>query len=118
MWIENGAGPWPEPLEFLLQFSRQDGHVIVAVHGELDAFSAPTLRERLSDLIECQGNLSLVVDLGSTTFIDSSGLAVLAKAHTWLQARGGELRLARPRRSAIKVLEITGLSRMLTIVRS
>lgn len=116
MSVESVAGPWHGPLEFSLQFSRHDGHVVVAVHGELDVFSAPTLRERLSDLIECQGNLSIVVDLGSTTFIDVRGLAVLVDAHGWLRRRGGELLLSGPRRSATKLFEVTGLNRILAIV--
>ena len=114
---ENSFEPWPQRPVFSLQFSRQDAHVLVAVEGELDADSAPMLRQRLSDLIEAQGNLSIVVDLRSTSFIDSSGLTVLVTAHGWLQARGGQLRLSGPRRSAYKVLQITGLSRILTIVQ-
>lgn len=118
MSTENSNGFCREPLDFSLEFSRHDRHVAVVVHGELDASTAPTLRERLSDLIECQGNLSVVVDLAATTFIDSTGLSVLVTAHKWLRARGGELRLAGPRRSTAKVLEITGLSRILTVVPS
>jgi anti-sigma B factor antagonist len=114
---ENAFELWPERPEFALQFSRQDAHVLVAVEGELDADSAPMLQQRLSDLIESQGNLSIVVDLRSTTFIDSSGLTVLVTAHNWLQARGGQLRLFGPRRSAHKVLQISGLHRLLTIVQ-
>lgn len=87
----------------------------VAVHGELDAYTAPTLGERLSDLIECQGNMSVVVDLRSTTFIDSSGLSALVAAHKWLRERGGELRLSGPGRSTVRLLEITGLDRILTV---
>jgi stage II sporulation protein AA (anti-sigma F factor antagonist) len=75
------------------------------------------LQQRLSDLIEAQGNLSIVVDLRSMTFIDSRGLTVLVRAHEWLQARGGALLLSGPRRSAHKVLQITGLSRILTIAQ-
>lgn len=89
---------------------------MVAVHGELDCFTAPTLHERLADLIEFQGNLSVVVDLASATFIDSSGAEVLMAAHDWLRKRGGELHVAMPRRSALKLFEITGLDRVLTIV--
>ena len=101
---DNGSQPWPERPVFSLRFSRRDAHVLVEVQGELDADSAPMLRQRLSDLIESQGNLSIVVDLRSTTFIDSSGLTVLLTAHEWLQARGGQLRLSGPRRPAHKVL--------------
>lgn len=105
----------PAPAPFSLTFSRNQHRVVVAVHGELDCSTGPTLHERLADLIEFQGNLSVVVDLTSTTFIDSSGIEVLVTAHRWLRKRGGRLHLAVPRGSVLKVFEITGLDRVLTI---
>ncbi len=105
------------PFEFSLQFSRHNGHVVVAVDGELDSYTGPLLQDRLADLIESQGNLSVVVDLSSMTFVDSSGLTALVAAHRWLQSRGGELILSRPTKSTMKVLEITGLNRVLAITQ-
>jgi len=47
--------------------------VIAPVHGALDAESAQELQDRLIDVIEGQGNRSLIIDLASTTFIDCDG---------------------------------------------
>jgi anti-sigma B factor antagonist len=102
---------------FSVQFRRVGGTVVVAVAGELDMYTAPTLRERLVDLVENQGCLFVVVDIGAVSFVDSSALAVLIGAHRRLRDRGGELRVSGPTNGVYKVFEITGLARELTITR-
>lgn len=74
------------------------------------------MRERLADLIQSQGNLSVVLDLHRVSFIDSSGLKAIVTAHKWLQARGGRLRLVGPNKPTRKIFEITGLTQVLTVV--
>jgi anti-sigma B factor antagonist len=58
----------------------------------------------------------LVVDLGGTEFIDSTGLGVLVRALKRLRHHGGELVVRSPRPNARKVLAITCLDRVMTIV--
>ena len=53
---------------------------IVAVAGEIDLFTAPEFKQRMSRPID-DGVQRLIVDLSSTTFIDSSSLGVLIGAH-------------------------------------
>src|ERR687895_611372 len=66
-----------------------DTHV-VAVSGEIDLFTAPEFKQRMSAPIDA-GRSNLVVDLSGTTFIDSSSLGVLIGAHRRLKLRGGSL---------------------------
>lgn len=101
--------------DFSLTFTRDSGAVVVGVTGELDCVTAPILDERLSDLLSDQGNLRIVLDLADMTFVDSSGLSVFITAYRHLQERGGLLSLRRPTASTLKVLEITGLNRILPI---
>ena len=54
--------------------------VWLAMGGELDVFTAPTLRTALETL-EMDYRTSLVLDLRGITFVDSSGLAVILGAH-------------------------------------
>ncbi|MDP9386889.1 MAG: STAS domain-containing protein [Actinomycetota bacterium] len=89
----------------------------MAVDGELDACTAPILAERLADLIDAQGNLNVVLDLSATTFIDSSGLTALVTAHKALRSRGGRFAVAAPTAPVRRLLEITGLDRVLTVAQ-
>ena len=66
-----------------------DSHV-VAVTGEIDLFTAPEFKQRVSEPIDA-GRSNVIVDLTATTFIDSSSLGVLIGAHRRLKLRGGSL---------------------------
>jgi anti-anti-sigma factor len=57
----------------------------------------------------------LVVDLSRATFIDSTGLAILARVLKRLWRQQAELVLHAPNRSARKLLRITGLDKVMTI---
>jgi len=103
---------------FQVVVSRDMGTVVVTVRGELDTYTAPRFRNELKDLIDDQGNLAVVVDLGEMTFIDSSGLAVLVDALKRMRCHAGTLTLTNPTRNTAKVLEISGLDRVFTIAAS
>jgi anti-sigma B factor antagonist len=100
----------PTPVaEFQVDTSGETA--ILRISGEVDISTAPQLRERLQQL----ESRSVVVDLSAMTFIDSTGLGVLVGAFKRLRERGGDLVLRAPTRSARKVLELTGLSQLVTI---
>lgn len=86
------------------------GAEVVEVQGEVDVATAPHLDQGLSDLIDHQGNLSVVIDLREVAFMDAAGLAVLAKARQRIQAKDGALALADPPRHVRRVLEVTGMA--------
>jgi anti-sigma B factor antagonist len=106
------------PGSFDVTIARVFDRVVIRVAGELDAYTAPTLRQSLRDIIEDQGNLNIVVDLSVMTFIDSTGLGVLVGALRNVRQRGGDLVLSAPSASALKVLEITGLEHAFTITHT
>ena len=93
-----------------------DTHV-VAVSGEIDLFTAPEFKQRMSDLIDA-GRSRVVVDLSETTFIDSSSLGVLIGAHRRLKARDGRLVVACREEAIMKTFRITGLDTVFTLTDS
>ena len=90
-----------------------DTHV-VAVSGEIDLFTAPEFKQRLSAPIDA-GRSQLVVDLSGTTFIDSSSLGVLIGAHRRLKLRGGSLVVVCANEAITKTFKITGLDGVFTV---
>ncbi len=93
-----------------------DTHVI-AVTGEIDLFTAPEFKQRMSALIDA-GRSRLVVDLSETTFIDSSSLGVLIGAHRRLKLRGGALLVVSDTEAITKTFKITGLDGVFTLTSS
>jgi anti-sigma B factor antagonist len=88
---------------------------IVAVAGEIDLFTAPEFKQRVSAPID-EGRRHVVVDLTDTTFIDSSSLGVLIGAHRRLRRLEGQLVVVCSNDAIAKTFRITGLDGVFTIV--
>ena len=87
-----------------------DGCRVIALPGELDAYTRQGLAEHLSGP---PGSL-IVVDLAQLTFIDSSGLGLLHDARRKAIENGGNLVVCNPDPMVRRVLEITGLDTWIT----
>jgi anti-sigma B factor antagonist len=90
------------------------GVATVGVAGEVDLYTAPALKQALSDTID-GGARSVLVDLSRATFIDSTTLGVLMGAVKRLRPAGGELAIACNDPNIRKIFEITLLDRIFNI---
>lgn len=87
----------------------------VVVTGDLDARTAPRLRESLVELAR-GGDTQVTLDLRGLKFIDSCGLGVILGGHKQLVLGGGRgLVVVAPSRPIRKVLELTGLSHLIEV---
>jgi anti-sigma B factor antagonist len=105
-------------VEFAITDRKVDSAThIVAVSGEIDLFTAPEFKQRMSAPIDA-GCSNLIVDLTATTFIDSSSLGVLIGAHRRLKLRGGTLVVVCENEPIVKTFKITGLDGVFTLAAS
>jgi anti-sigma B factor antagonist len=86
----------------------QDDWTVLAVSGEIDIATAPSLREKLHNLL-AEGRSSLIIDLDEVTFLDSTALGVLVGVLKRARTEGGELRIVSNQPRVRKVFEITRL---------
>ena len=84
-----------------------DGHVVVALGGELDLVDAAGVAAALVTLAARAPQI--IVDLAALEFIDSSGVAALARGRKLARHAGGDLLLAAPRQPVLRVLAVTRL---------
>ncbi|MEE8601271.1 STAS domain-containing protein [Euzebya tangerina] len=96
---------------------RDDDRSVVAVSGEVDVYTAPTLREHLNGRI-ADGATDLVVDLSDVGFMDSTGLGVLVGALKRLRQAGGDMQVICTSEPVLKIFRITGLEGVLGVVTS
>jgi anti-sigma B factor antagonist len=95
--------------------SRQEGErTVISVSGEIDVYTAPTLRERLNELV-ASGHYDLVVDMEGVEFLDSTGLGVLVGGLKRVRSHDGTLRLVCAQEKILKVFRITGLTKVFPI---
>ena len=98
-------------IEFAVD-TRDDGIGVVTPQGRLNMVSARRLKEILSELVGA-GTTRIVVDMGETSFMDSSGLGALIGGLKSARQAGGDLRIARVSPAVMTVFELTNLDRVL-----
>lgn len=98
-------------IEFAVD-TRDDGIGVVTPQGRLNMVSARRLKEILSELVT-NGTTRIVVDMGETSFLDSSGLGALIGGLKSARQAGGDLRIARVSPAVMTVFELTNLDRVL-----
>lgn len=84
--------------------------------GELDHNSAAYAMEEVVDAVENYLPRDAILDFGDLSFMDSSGLAVILRAYRMLNECGGRLRIENPQRQPMRVLDASGIERLIPII--
>ena len=87
---------------------------VLQVAGEVDAYTAPMLREQIRDLA-AKGAVHLIADLSQVSFLDSTGLGALVGGLKRLREAGGSLTLVIAAPRILRLFQITGLTKVLAI---
>ena len=101
-------------MDLSLSTRTEGDRTVVVVGGEIDVYTAPKLREQLIDLVS-SGQYHLVVDMEGVDFLDSTGLGVLVAGLKRVRQYGGDLSLVCTREHILKILDITGLVKVLKV---
>ncbi|WP_323791553.1 STAS domain-containing protein [Nocardioides sp.] len=104
-------------MDLTLETRDVDGRTIVAVAGEIDVYTAPKLRDKITELVAA-GTYHLVIDMAAVEFLDSTGLGVLVGGLKKVRAHDGSLHLICNQDRLLKIFRITGLAKVFVIHES
>ena len=104
-------------MDLSLETRQEDGRTIVAVGGEIDVYTAPKLRDKITELVG-EGNHQLVIDMENVDFLDSTGLGVLVGGLKKVRAHDGSMELICTQERLLKIFRITGLAKVFAIHES
>jgi anti-sigma B factor antagonist len=82
---------------------------VLQIAGELDAYTAPFLRDRMRDLTAV-GVVNVIADLRRVDFLDSTGLGVLIGGLKRFREHGGSLAPVASQSRILKIFQVTGLT--------
>lgn len=102
---------------FRVEVRREDSAIVLAVSGELDLASSPTLEEELSRVGSCDSAI-VILDLRELEFMDSTGLSVVVKAHQRAREAGRRFGLVKGRPQVQRLLSLTGVADRMTLADS
>jgi anti-sigma B factor antagonist len=104
-------------VDLTLATREADGKTVVTVGGEIDVYTAPKLRDKITELVAA-GVYDIVIDMGGVEFLDSTGLGVLVGGLKKVRAHDGTLQLVCSQDRLLKIFRITGLAKVFVIHES
>ena len=93
---------------------QNEKEIFVSITGEIDAYTAPKLREELLPLTEGK-NKVITINLKDVSYMDSTGLGVFVGLFKQLNKNEGELKLVELSDTLKRLFKITGLSNIMNI---
>ncbi len=97
-----------------VQFRGEGDLLLGFIEGELDTFTAPTLRDEFNSISISQG-LVIELDLSNVKFMDSTGLGVFVAFYKKVMKENAHLKLVNLSSRLTRLFEITGLSELMDI---
>ncbi|WP_077624174.1 STAS domain-containing protein [Sediminibacillus massiliensis] len=93
---------------------NNEASAVVVLGGEIDAYTAPKLKETLMPLTQQEGQL-VEVNLENVNYMDSTGLGVFVSALKSSKENNSELKLVQLQDRVLRLFEITGLTDIINI---
>lgn len=101
-------------MNIAIDMRENDQEVLVKLSGEIDAYTAPQVREALMPSAENTG-MKMIVELNDVTYMDSTGLGVFVGLFKVLKANEGHLILTGMSDRLKRLFDITGLADVMEI---
>ena len=96
-------------------YEIRDGVLIVRLGSELDDHCATQIRFKTDEWIQEEGIQGILFDFSETVFMDSSGIGMLIGRYKKMKARGGFVGVAGVGRNINRILDISGLYKIIEI---
>lgn len=88
----------------------------VHVSGEVDAYTAPQVRDQMAKALEEEGARWVVADLTETEYIDSLFLGILVGLGKRAGEQDGDITVVCDREHLLRVFDISGTRELLNVV--
>ncbi|MFD5650533.1 STAS domain-containing protein [Streptomyces sp. NPDC127039] len=92
----------------MVNYDVVNGWTVVEVDGEVDAHTAPMIREGVIKLLD-EGHRHFVLDLGFVRFMDSMGLGVIVAITKRIREHEGSLRIASVSSRLLRIFDLSGM---------
>ncbi|PZE22002.1 anti-sigma F factor antagonist [Paenibacillus xerothermodurans] len=98
-----------------IEIAQERNVLVVRLKGELDHHTADAVRVRMEDALESSDVSHIILSLKELSFMDSSGLGVILGRYKQVTARGGKMVVCDVNPAVHRLLELSGLFKILSI---
>ncbi|WP_425455864.1 anti-sigma F factor antagonist [Ectobacillus funiculus] len=90
----------------------------IRLEGELDHHTAEALRTEVTEMLEKKQIHHIILNLGSLSFMDSSGLGVILGRYKHIKSLGGEMVVCAISPAVKRLFEMSGLFKIIRLEES
>lgn len=101
-----------------VSFEVREDRLIVHVSGEIDHHSAVIVRSSIDERILAERPHTVLLELSSVDFMDSSGLGLIMGRYALIKQFGGSLAVLDPSAAVLKIMKLAGMERMIPIKKT
>ncbi|RWZ52249.1 anti-sigma factor antagonist [Halobacillus fulvus] len=101
-------------MNLTIDVSNKENVAYVTLAGEVDAFTAPKLKDTLLPLTREEGQ-TVEVDFQDVSYMDSTGLGVFISALKSTKEHNSEMKLVQMQDRVYRLFKITGLTEIMNI---
>lgn len=112
--IDLAEGRYRMNINLSIDVATTDNQTVLTVKGEIDAYTAPLLKEKLLPSTAKEAE-KIVVDLNDVTYMDSTGLGVFISALKSTKEHGSTLTLVNLQERVHRLFKITSLDSIISI---
>lgn len=95
---------------FSVEVEEKENIPVIRVNGEIDIYTCPELRAKLTEIIE-SGNNNIILDLENIQYIDSTGLGTIAYTARSIEDKKGQVLVICTKHQIKKIFEVSGLEK-------
>ena len=97
------------------EYKKEDNVLILKVREELDHHTVEKIRRKADYEIERYMPRKVIFDFNNVTFMDSAGIGLILGRYKNISILGGKLEVVNVSSQVIKILDMSGLSRLIEI---
>lgn len=102
----------------MVEFKKSGNSLIVRLDGEIDDESAKKIRMKIDVEYDEQLAKDIIFDLSRVSFMDSTGIGMIIGRYKRAAALGGQVKVFGAGRVVKRIIELSGLGRIVKIYES
>jgi len=109
---------WRRMIFLQVKFTNKGSTLVISIIGEIDHHSAEYIRDKIDAQMMKSTTRNIVFDLSRVGFMDSSGIGVVVGRYKNISKLDGKAAIVNPNAQIRKILEISGIQRIIPIFGS
>lgn len=103
-------------MDLEIEVEKRDGYTVIKCSGELDTYNCGKLRSVVTDLVDKEDCIRIVIDLSNLEYVDSTGLGCLFGIYKRINENGGKIAMICFGPQLLEVFKMTSMDTVFNIV--